>query len=453
MIELSSKINTTNLKNYRYNHKKGNTMKKTGIIILSVIIGALAMYGILYYNMERKIETEVNRLVQTTSNYSSNNSATNYTQPVAMPNVLPAGSTDFIYAAEHTVNAVVHISTAFIQRTRSYDDFFGQFLDHFYGIQRTPKQNKRQVLGFGSGVILSEDGYIITNNHVVEGAEFIDVILNDKRTYEAKIIGRDPTTDLALIKIEEKSLPYIDYGDSDKVKIGEWVLAVGNPFNLTSTVTAGIVSAKARNIQILSNKDGGTIESFIQTDAAVNRGNSGGALVDVNGKLIGINAAIASGSGYYTGYSFAIPINIVKKVVSDLMMYGELQRAYIGISMREINSDLVKEKNLNSLDGIYVENVIKNGAAATAGIKSGDVILKVENESINSSARLLEIIGQKMPGDVVNLTVSRNGSNKVYPVTLLNINNNKDIVKKDNVLFVDDFGVGLTKVSEKSVKN
>lgn len=425
-------------------------MKKTGLIILSVIVGVLAMYAILSFRMDKKIEAEVNRVVATQNSSVSGYSSPISAQSVSLPNALPAGTVDFTYAAEHTVNAVVHISTAFTQKSRSYDDFFGQFLDHLYGIQRTPKQNQRQVLGFGSGVILSEDGYIVTNNHVVEGAEFIDVILNDKRTYEAKIIGRDPATDLALIKIEEKNLPYIEYGNSDAVRIGEWVLAVGNPFNLTSTVTAGIVSAKARNIQILSNQGGGTIESFIQTDAAVNRGNSGGALVDVNGKLIGINAAIASGSGYYTGYSFAIPINIVKKVVSDLMMYGELQRAYIGISMREVDAALAKEKNMSSVEGIYVADVVKDGAAAAAGIKAGDVILKVDDETVNNAARLLEIIGQKTPGDVVNLTVTRNGSKNVYAVTLLNINNNTEVVKKDNIVFVNDFGVGLTKVSEKT---
>lgn len=428
-------------------------MKKTGWVILSVITGAVIMYGILNFNMNRKIEAEVSRI--TNAQYVSGNSNLSavVAQPVSMPNALPAGNMDFTYAAEHTVNAVVHISTAFTQKSSSYDDFFGEFLDHLYGIQRTPKQNQRQVLGFGSGVILSEDGFIVTNNHVVEGAEFIDVILNDKRTYEAKIVGRDPSTDLALIKVEEHNLPYIEYGNSDAVRVGEWVLAVGNPFNLTSTVTAGIVSAKARNIQILSDQGGGTIESFIQTDAAVNRGNSGGALVNVSGQLIGINAAIASGSGYYTGYSFAIPINIVKKVVSDLMLYGELQRAYIGISMREVDAELAKEKGLSRVEGIYVADVVKDGAAAAVGIRSGDVIMKIDDEAINSSARLLEIIGQKTPGDVVNLTVIRNGNKNVYSVTLLNINNNTEVVKKDNIVFVNDFGIGLTKVSEKTCQD
>ncbi|MDD4847244.1 MAG: trypsin-like peptidase domain-containing protein [Bacteroidales bacterium] len=425
-------------------------MKKSVWMILLVIAGTLAMYGVLSWRMNQKIEAAVNQ--QVSSQWVSGRQSMS-AMPVSMPNAIPAGNMDFTYAAEHTVNAVVHISTAFTQKSRSYDDFFGEFLDHLYGIQRSPKQNERQVLGFGSGVILSEDGYIVTNNHVVEGAEFIDVILNDKRTYEAAIIGRDPTTDLALIKIEAQDLPFIEYGNSDAVRVGEWVLAVGNPFNLTSTVTAGIVSAKARNIQILSDQGSGTIESFIQTDAAVNRGNSGGALVDVNGKLIGINAAIASGSGYYTGYSFAIPINIVKKVVSDLMMYGELQRAYIGISMREVDAALAKEKNLSSVEGIYVAEVIEEGAAAAAGIKAGDVILKVDEETVNSSARLLEIIGQKTPGDVINLTVNRNGSKNVYAITLLNINNSTEVVKKDNIVFVNEFGIGLTKISDKTCRD
>ncbi|MEI6749882.1 MAG: Do family serine endopeptidase [Bacteroidota bacterium] len=341
---------------------------------------------------------------------------------------------DFTVAANMTIHAVVHIKTEYARKNSMYDNFFD--LRDFFGGQ-TPNNQQEPIMASGSGVIISQDGYIVTNNHVVQDATNISVTLNDKRTYSATVIGTDPSTDLALIKIDESALPFIAYGNSDDVKIGEWVLAVGNPFNLTSTVTAGIVSAKARNINILGTPDGSAIESFIQTDAAVNRGNSGGALVNTRGELIGINAAIASGNGFYAGYSFAIPVNIVKKVVADMMEFGEVQRAFIGVSIREVDSKLAKDEGLNELRGVYVAEVSDNGSAKEAGIRSGDIIVSIDGMPVNSSSELLEIIGQHSPGDKVNLSVSRDGKEMVYNVKLLNKEGTTQVVKKE-VQGVDD---------------
>lgn len=269
----------------------------------------------------------------------------------------------------------------------------------------------------GSGVIVSADGYIVTNNHVVQDAVNITVTLNDKRVYKASVVGTDPSTDLALIRIDEKNLPFLAYGNSDDVKIGEWVLAVGNPFNLTSTVTAGIVSAKARDINILGSK--GAVESFIQTDAAINPGNSGGALVNTRGELIGINAAIASGTGYYTGYSFAIPVNIVKKVVDDFTRYGKIQRAYLGVYYREIDDQFAKDKGLNSLSGVYIDDVVAGGAAEKAGIRKGDIITNIQNKPVNGKSELMEVVSQLSPGDVITVAIVRDGKEISMPVKLI----------------------------------
>lgn len=320
---------------------------------------------------------------------------------------------DFEEAASLSVHAVVHIKSEFQKKSLVYDDFF-EFFN--FGGRPQPREYSTPYSAMGSGVVVSGDGYIVTNNHVVQEATDVTVTLNDKREYKATIVGTDPSTDLALIKIEEQGLPYLTYGNSDDVKIGEWVLAVGNPFNLTSTVTAGIVSAKARDINILGSK--GAIESFIQTDAAVNSGNSGGALVNTRGELIGINAAIASGTGYYTGYSFAIPVNIVKKVVTDFMKFGKIQRAYLGIYFSEISDQFAKEKGISDLRGIYVDDVVENGAAQKAGIKSGDVIIRIDNTNINGKAELMEVIGQKNPGDKASVFINRDGAEMELSMTL-----------------------------------
>lgn len=319
---------------------------------------------------------------------------------------------DFEAAAQLSVHAVVHIKSEFQKKSLVYDDFF-EFFN--FGGRPQPREYSTPYSAMGSGVIVSQDGYIVTNNHVVQEATDIMVTLNDKREFNATIIGTDPSTDLALIKIDQDGLPFLTYGNSDEVKIGEWVLAVGNPFNLTSTVTAGIVSAKARNINILGSQ--GAIESFIQTDAAVNSGNSGGALVNTRGELIGINAAIASGTGYYTGYSFAIPVNLVKKVVGDFMKFGKIQRAYLGVYYREIDDQFAKEKKFSDLRGIYVDDVVEGGPAQTAGMLSGDVIIRIDNMPVNGKAELMELIGQKNPGDKANVVVNRDG--KEIELTLI----------------------------------
>jgi len=310
---------------------------------------------------------------------------------------------DFEAAASSSIHSVVHIKSEFQKKSLVYDDFF-QFFN--FG-NPTPREYISPYSAMGSGVIVSPDGYIVTNNHVVQDAFEINVTMNDKREYKATIVGTDPSTDLALIKIEAEGLPYLGYGNSDEVKIGEWVLAVGNPFNLTSTVTAGIVSAKARNINILGSQ--GAIESFIQTDAAINPGNSGGALVNTRGELIGVNAAIASGTGYYTGYSFAIPVNIVKKVVDDFMKFGKIQRAYLGVYYNEINEEFAKEKGLTDLRGIYVEDVVAGGAADKSGIRKGDVIIRINEHPVNGKSELMEVVGQHNPGDKVNVAIVRDG--------------------------------------------
>ena len=340
----------------------------------------------------------------------------------------PVMGPDFVEAADKTLHAVVHIKSELRQRNKVYNDFFDLFNDFFGNPHRG---YGAPVIATGSGVIISPDGYIVTNNHVVQEAGRLEVTLNDKRSFEAQIIGLDPTTDLALIKIDVHSLPFLSYGNSDNVKVGEWVLAVGNPFNLTSTVTAGIVSAKARDINILGTNS--AIESFIQTDAVVNRGNSGGALVNSSGELVGINAAIASNTGSYTGYSFAIPVNIVKKVIDDFMKFGEIQRAYLGITFVEIDSKFARENNIDEIRGIYVMEVLEEGAADKAGIREGDIIVRIDDTDINSKSSLLETIGTRRPGDEVKIYVRRDEKLMDFNVTLRNISGTTEIVKTDKI--------------------
>ncbi|MGA3013379.1 MAG: Do family serine endopeptidase [Bacteroidales bacterium] len=337
----------------------------------------------------------------------------------------PFNEPDFETAAATSVPAVVHIKTEFQRKSDVYDDFFNLFN---FG----PGMGSQEIEAMGSGVIIDPEGYIVTNNHVVQDADKITVTLNDKRVYKATIVGADAGTDLALIKIDEKGLPFLTYGNSDDTRIGEWVLAVGNPFNLTSTVTAGIVSAKARDINILGSQ--GSVESFIQTDAAVNPGNSGGALVNLKGQLIGINAAIASGTGNYVGYSFAIPSNIVKKVVDDFMKFGKIQHGYLGIRYREIDDQFAKDNNLPSVKGVYVQEVIEGGAAEKAGIKKGDVILQMQGMPVDSKSELIEIINQHNPGDKIDLTVYRDGKQADMSLTLLNENENLAYTKDNQII-------------------
>ncbi|SEQ91422.1 S1C family serine protease [Flavobacterium frigoris] len=343
-------------------------------------------------------------------------------------NISYTGIVDFRNAAKIATPGVVNIKSSFTSQIQQYEngdqnqfynlpnplkEFFKNdplFRQYKFQPPNSSENNSMPLVGSASGVILTPDGYIVTNNHVVKDALEINITLFDGRSYTAKLVGSDPLTDLALLKIDEKNLSFILFGDSDTIEIGEWVVAVGNPFNLASTVTAGIVSAKARNINIL--RDQGAIESFIQTDAAVNPGNSGGALVTLEGKLIGINTAIATPTGVYAGYAFAIPVDIVKKVANDLMNYGAVQRAVLGISIRDLNSVLVKEINIDRANGVYVDALIDNGAAKEAGIRAKDVIISIDNIETITASKLQEIISRKRPGDKVKITVIRNGKDK-----------------------------------------
>ncbi len=319
---------------------------------------------------------------------------------------------DFVLAANQSVNAVVHINT---KSTKAGKYYYNPINDYFFGkpYQKSPDKT---VSGSGSGVIISSDGYIATNYHVIKGADIIEVTLNDKRIIEAELIGKDPNTDLALLKISENDLASISYANSDDLQVGEWVLAVGNPFNLTSTVTAGIVSAKGRNINLL--KEQYAIESFIQTDAVVNPGNSGGALVNDKGELVGINTAIASNTGSYTGYSFAIPVNVVKKVMNDLRDYGAVQRALLGIQIRDINQSLRTKLNLTSMKGVYISRVMEKGAARLANLYSGDIITHLNGKKVNSINELQEALSQFGPGDEIDVVFLRGDKIKSAVVAL-----------------------------------
>lgn len=415
----------------------GGYMKRFLTLVLAAVIGAAITWAAFSVFQEKQTAqpTPVGMKQDVPATLTSG--VYNYS-----PQILP----DFTEAADRTINTVVHIMTEYRRQVSMYDYFFNW--RDFFGDPH-PQRDDPMYMGSGSGVIISEDGFIVTNNHVVDGASRIQVVLNDKRTYDATIVGTDPSTDLALIHIQQSSLPYIYFGNSDDVNIGEWVLAVGNPFNLTSTVTAGIVSAKARNINILQTPDGtSAIESFIQTDAAVNKGNSGGALVNTKGELVGINAAIASGTGYYSGYSFAIPSNLVKKVVADLKEFGEVQRALMGVSIRDINSEFATEIGLDEIKGVYVAGVTDNGSAKAAGIKSGDIILNIDSKTVNSTSELLEIVGQKRPGEKVIIMIQRGDEQKEYTLVLKNKAGTTDVVQKQPAEEIDlTLGASLNPVS------
>jgi Do/DeqQ family serine protease len=339
------------------------------------------------------------------------------------------GQIDFTYAAEQTVHAVVHVHT----KTMVGGQANNPIMEWFYGNRDS---RPREMNGYGSGVIISGDGYIITNNHVIDNAESVEVTLNDKRTFTAQVIGRDPSSDIALIKIKAENLPFIKYGDSDQLRLGEWVLAVGNPFNLTSTVTAGIVSAKGRNLGL--NEGDYRIESFIQTDAALNVGNSGGALVTTKGLLVGITSAIISPSGAYAGNSFAIPVSIVKKVVDDLKEFGEVQRALIGVNIVDVDADVAEKQKLSEVKGILITNIIDNGSAQDAGLKENDVIVKLDGLNVNTVAELQEQVGKHRPGDKATVTYIRNGKENSVPIVLKNRAGNTKVVTAEmgeNVVF------------------
>jgi len=369
---------------------------------------------------------------------------------------------DFTGVSKEVMNSVVHIkSTRKVQGSNQYffnernpfGDMFGdEFFRYFYGDPKpqnpgASKPEPFEQVGTGSGVIISSNGYIVTNNHVIDQADDIEITLHNNNSYKAKVIGTDPSTDLALLQIKKNGLPAMHVGNSDQVEVGEWVMAVGNPFNLNSTITAGIVSAKGRNINIIDDKS--AIEAFIQTDAAINPGNSGGALVNLNGELIGINTAIASPTGSYAGYGFAIPANIVSKVVEDLMKYGMVQRAYLGIMIRDIDANLTKDQHLKISEGAFVDSITDKSAAGQAGIKAGDVVVSVDGVPIWKSADLLEQIGRHRPGDQVSVTVNRNGKELSYDVNLANQKGIRKLIAGNQQDILDILGASFETLDKK----
>lgn len=416
-----------------------NTKRVFYTFAIAVISAVAVVYVYSHINTNEPKVITIKEEVTSLGNFTSNTAQTN----------LP----DLTIAAERSVHAVVHVKT----RSSGGDNYSGNpFYDFFFGPGSGYRQQPQPVMGAGSGVILSEDGYIITNNHVIDNADDIEVTLNDKRTFSATLVGADPTSDIALLKIDEKGLPFISYGDSDNLKVGEWVLAVGNPFNLTSTVTAGIVSAKARSINIIANRNQTLgVESFIQTDAAVNPGNSGGALVNQHGELVGINTAIASRTGSFTGYSFAVPVTIAKKVVADLKEFGEVQRGLLGVSIIEVSNvpdELAEELGvtIDKIEGVFIGSVSPDGGAEEAGLKAGDIILSVNGERVNSVPELQERVSMHRPGQKVNLVVLRKGKQKPFEVTLRNIRGTTGIISSNK--FDETLGATLQNVSSNDLR-
>ncbi|WP_425393004.1 S1C family serine protease [Ekhidna sp.] len=385
------------------------------MVFSSLFGGIVAVVG---YNLISPKE----RIIQQATGEANPVSLTNYVFDSA-DFIVPEGL-NFVFAAKNATPSVVHIRTQYTDGSRAnspFNEFFRDYFGERYDRRGGPSR------GAGSGVVISPDGYIVTNNHVIENADEIEIVLNDNRSYQAKVIGADEDTDLAVLKIDEENLTAVKYGDSDDINIGEWVLAIGNPYEFRSTVTAGIVSAKGRNINILAGDY--KIESFIQTDAAVNPGNSGGALVNLNGELVGINTAIASPSGAFAGYSFAVPVSLVKKVVSDLVEYGAVQRALLGIRIFDVNAQVAEQFDLDILKGVYINDVVSGGAASKAGLEDGDVIVAIDDRSVNNVAQLQEQIAIKRPGDQVKVKFIRNGREKVAIAKLRNESNTTEVVE------------------------
>jgi serine protease Do len=412
--------------NLNFKNKSKNSMNFKSVLLVVAVSASTAVLSVWGYN---KIQQRNNYVVQ-----EAGKLPVNY---AGFKNYSPENMVDFTAAATAATPAVVHIKTKTkakqvsntVTRRSPFSDFFGDDFDDFFGGPRMNIIPEQQASG--SGVLISQDGYIVTNNHVVEGADEVTVTLSNKKNYTATVVSADPNSDLAVIKISGTNFPYIVYGNSDDTRLGQWVLAIGYPLNLDVTVTAGIVSAKARSINI--NKGNSPIESFIQTDAAVNRGNSGGALINTAGELIGINSAIASPTGAYAGYSYAIPVNIVKKIVNDMIKYGVVQRAYLGVNYLPDNApeEQKKAQGIKEGDGVYVTGVQTNSGAEAAGIKAGDFIKKINNITINGTSELAAIISGFKPGDKVPVTFVRNGKESTVTVTLRNKAGNTDVVKAE----------------------
>lgn len=374
--------------------------KKLLNILLTAVIAGLVGYLVANWTLNRRIQEqeEVATVVSGTADKKS----------VPQRRVEVTNVANFSDAAESAVQAVVYVK---VTQRNNYQQG-GSLLDLIFGFPQTP----RDQVGLGSGVIIRPDGYIVTNNHVIAGADVIEVTLENNKVYPAKLVGTDPATDIALIKIDEDDLPAIPMGDSDDLRLGEWVLAIGSPYDLRSTITAGIVSAKGRS---MPNYDGQyRVESFIQTDAAVNPGNSGGALVNAAGELVGINTSIISRTGSYTGYSFAVPVNIVSKVVDDFIEFGEVQRAILGVSIIDVNAELAAQANLTDIDGVYVANVQKDSPAERGGLLQGDVIKEVNLNPVHNSAGLQEQVSRLRPGEKAVVTVLRDGRQHEIIVSL-----------------------------------
>lgn len=432
-------------------------MKRTVLaIVLSAVLGSATTVGIL--ELIEKDKTVKVEYVSTTpvKNISMRASAVGKAAPM-----------DFTAVAEKVTSSVVHIKSESTlsgpQRTFEYRqlpdpfrDFFNDdMLDNFFGPRfwhQRPEGTDGSMLriGTGSGVIITEDGYVVTNNHVIDQADDIEITLDDNRVFKADVIGTDPATDLALLKINAKNLKALPLVDSDSARVGEWVLAVGNPFNLNSTVTAGIISAKGRSLNILDDKS--AVESFIQTDAAINQGNSGGALVNLQGGLVGICSAIASPTGSYAGYGFAVPTNIVKKVVEDILEYGEVQRGILGIMITDVNRNLVREKDLEVTSGVYVDSLLDNSAAGKAGLKAGDVIQEVDGRKVRTASELRELIARHHPGDKVQLKVDRFGKVSDFTVTLNSPEGKSKTTKKDLPRELSSLGADFKDADEKTCK-
>ena len=401
------------------------SFKKTLLSFL-LVAGISSGISIALFSAMQEKNDDTSSLTDTTTPNSTYATPTAFTPVVSRPAV----ENDFTQAAANTVNAVVSIKSTTVQQ-RSSNSMEEEFFRYFFGQGRRDYAPQPRI-GMGSGVIISEDGYIVTNNHVINQADKIEVTLNDKRSFEATLIGSD-ATDIALLKIDAEKLPIVKFGDSDKLQVGEWVLAVGNPFQLNSTVTAGIVSAKSRNLGMLSPNSRLGIESFIQTDAAVNPGNSGGALVNTSGELVGINTAIYSETGNYAGYSFAIPTSIVSKVITDLKQYGTVQRAMLGVSIMEMNDHLAKEKKIDLRKGVYVAEVSERSAAMEADLKPGDVIVAINGVATPTVAILQEQIARYRPGDKVKIEFFRGKDKKQSDAVLKNSYGNTDVTKATNI--------------------
>ncbi len=426
-------------------------MKNILSTFVAALMASLVTLAAYHYFVENKQTIQLEPATQTSfATYRENPRTTNV---AAVP-------FDFTVAAEKVTPSVVHITSTqgvvaqnsqgmederLQQIPEMFRDFFG---DSFRG---TPQQRGPRM-GSGSGVIISSDGYIATNNHVVADADELTVVLTDNRSYTAKVIGTDPTTDVALIKIDEEDLPALTLANSDNVKVGEWVMAAGNPLRgLNSTVTAGIVSATGRDINILRRENQYAIESFIQTDAAVNPGNSGGALTNVDGDLVGINTAIISPTGSYTGYSFAVPSNIVKKVVEDLKEYGKVQRALIGVSIMDVNATTAERFNLDVTRGVYVDSVMASGAGAEGGMKDGDIIIRIDERRTNKSADLQSYVGRKRPGDKVTVTVIRNGNEEALTITLKGRDDEPVVASRERSSELESLGAQFKELNEEEL--